>query len=915
MPRTGEVLALRGRDKHSGTADRAVAPAVTGPAAARAGPAESARDPGAPQAEVQVRRLVSTVAASVLAVPLVSAIDVVRIAGPAARAVAPVLRHVPLAGVDAASLADAAPTASAQDLRPGGRTAVKPARPAVLTAQLDVEPFQTLGVTWDVGGGSGDVAVQVRWRTDGGDADGTWSEWTALDTEQAPGSEPGGPAVRPGTDPLWTGPADGVQVRVDAARAVRGLRLDLIDPGRSGYDENVDAAPAGAAAAAAPTPRVYSRAQWGADESRRRGTVTYNGTIQAGVLHHTAGMNNYSSGQVPSIIRGDYAYHLSRGWNDIGYNFLVDRFGRVWEGRAGGLDRAVQGAHAAGFNVNTVGVSVLGNYESAKANDAIIDAIARIFAWKLDLHHRDPLGTTELVSQSSDGTSRYKVGTRVTKPVIMGHRDVGYTACPGKNLYPHLAAIRKKAVAYMGAALINPALSASSVPVGRGVSLTVTTLLATSWRIDAREVCTNADSGSSWGRTPGRWRGAIPWTGRIARGGIHVLTASGRAGAAVARPVKATVTVVPPAPPPMPAGTPVVAAGGYVPVPMARILNTRSGAVQPLGPGGRVDLPVTGRAGVPASGVSAVALTVSTQCPTAAGFVSVVPSVPTSTWRGSITDAQWVGRSATILVPVSSNGKVSIRNSAGIVNVAVDLVGYVSTSATARTVLPSAPTPLGAVNDVVAARGDRSPALPTIGGVAPSSVRAAWVDVHTTAAGSGGLVFGSPAGGLAVAQSVAYAKGSADHLVLAPVVGGKVLLRNTGGGPVTLTMTVVAVQRASGAGSTLTTLGSSWRLADTRNTAPVTGAGLTVDATVSGGPVPAGADAVVAVVTGTATGARARMSVAAAGAPAPAHAALDVPAGATVGNTVVLPLDADGRAVLRASAPTLTVVDVVGYLS
>jgi hypothetical protein len=244
------------------------------------------------------------------------------------------------------------------------------------------------------------------------------------------------------------GESDGVQARVDliSGSAPTGLKLELIDPGESAADGSIGTTPADSAAAATGQPRIYSRASWGADERKVRATPTYMSTLQAGVLHHTVDSNSYRSSQVPAMIRSIYAYHVDRlGWNDIGYNFLVDRYGRIWEGRSGGIGSAVMGAHAGGFNTNTFGVAALGNLEAGRPTSAMISGLTRIFTWKLDLNHLDPLGRTTMTAGGFSG-SRYRAGTRVSLPVIMGHRDVGYTACPGRYLYPYLNQIRSSAL-------------------------------------------------------------------------------------------------------------------------------------------------------------------------------------------------------------------------------------------------------------------------------------------------------------------------------------------------------------------------------------------------------------------------------------------------------------------------------------
>ena len=94
----------------------------------------------------------------------------------------------------------------------------------------------------------------------------------------------------------------------------------------------------------------------------RRAAPRYADAVHMVFVHHTDTPNGYAPGDVPAIIRSIYTYHVrSNGWNDIGYNFLVDAYGRVFEGRAGGIDRPVIGAQTQGFNTGSVGIAVIGN--------------------------------------------------------------------------------------------------------------------------------------------------------------------------------------------------------------------------------------------------------------------------------------------------------------------------------------------------------------------------------------------------------------------------------------------------------------------------------------------------------------------------------------------------------------------------
>ena len=317
---------------------------------------------------------------------------------------------------------------------------------AVTTPQT-VGGFATIGITWSPSSNlKSTFSVYVRTREPGRD----WSPWefAPYDAEHRPEEdETQAGSGRVGTEPVAVGRVESVQAKVVSAGDVlpNDLRLSLVDPGTPssneeeepelGTDEDAEAGAVMAAGGASipPRPRVFSRAQWGADERLRdRGSLRY-GTVRAGFVHHTVNANDYARDDVPAIIRGIYAYHTrSLGWSDVGYNFLVDRFGRIWEGRYGGIGRAVVGAHTLGYNEQSFAMAAIGNLETRAPTAALIDAYAKLFAWKLALHR-----------VAADDRRRMVAGD--VFPAISGHRDAGQTACPGRYLYAKLGDIRRAA--------------------------------------------------------------------------------------------------------------------------------------------------------------------------------------------------------------------------------------------------------------------------------------------------------------------------------------------------------------------------------------------------------------------------------------------------------------------------------------
>ena len=310
--------------------------------------------------------------------------------------------------------------------------------------------YALVGVTWRPGTAPSDVQVQVRTHDGSG-----WSSWQDLVFEPTEGPAPAEEDVtaRDGTEPLWVGDADGVQARILSAQGTPPAdpQVALVDPGATpatsaasatGTRGAIGATPAvltgpaqatSATTAATSQPRIVSRRGWGADPSLKShcDPPRRARTVRMVFVHHTAGSNNYSRRESPSIVRSIYAYHTQgQGWCDIGYNFLVDRFGTVYEGRAGGINTPVRGAHAGDYNVKTVGISLMGNFQKARPSRPMKRALTHLVAWKLSSYYRHPRTRTRIHGHS------FKK--------ISGHRDAMSTACPGRYAYAFLPALRRR---------------------------------------------------------------------------------------------------------------------------------------------------------------------------------------------------------------------------------------------------------------------------------------------------------------------------------------------------------------------------------------------------------------------------------------------------------------------------------------
>ncbi len=877
-----------------------------------------------------MRRAPSAVLLSVL-VPLGMVVPVAGTPHAAPRAVTPEVRSQALHGVQPAAARVLRGSARATFAVAGRSEVLVAGRPEVLVKRTGLAPFDLLGVTWK-SRRTADVAVQVRTHGRTG-----WTAWTGLDINDTPSTKEARRA-RPGTEPLWVGEADGYQVRVDVRRGrlPQGLRVDLVDPGSSPADGAAGARrPMQSAAAETGRPPVITRAQWGADESLRRTGPLYTGTPKAGFVHHTAGANGYSEADVPKILRGIYAYHVKgNGWSDIGYNFLVDRFGRIWEGRYGGMSANVLGAHTGGFNSDSFAVSAIGNYDKAAAPAVMVDSIARVMAWKLSLAFRDPNGTTTLRSQGG-GTSKYRAGTPVTFNVISGHRDAGSTSCPGKNLYAQLGTIRALTATYLGTALMDPSPTPAGATYGRGGVITTTARVTSdqSWTLQVSDVCRGTVVRTLTGTASPAVPVSAAWdlrdeSGVPVRPGAYAVSLASSDTTAAARTWTGQVTVnAARAAPPAPAAAALPGRTSFVPVDPIKLYDTRDGANLPLGPGGRVDLVAPGVGKVPAEGVAAVALSIASSCATTDTTVtawaggSAQPSSPALNVVGGSPS------SALAVAPLGGGGVVSVANSAGTTELSVHVVGYYPVTGgqvfrptkTLR-LYDSRRDPAGALTP----GSPRTVTMPALSGIPASAMTGAMLNVTAVSpSGTGTLTVQSPAserdnatlafthGSLVKTRAVARlqdgllsltARTASTHVVV-DVVGWWAPPEVVGG-------RLFQPRAATRVLDTRTGLGAR------RGRAGKVGKGqvVTVKVAGKGKPAPRRARAVVMNLTARDATARTFVTAWAKGKRRPAFPDLSVPAWRTTANLVVVRVGKKGRIkVTNGSGATNLVADVVGY--
>lgn len=660
----------------------------------------------------------------------------------------------------------------------------------VATEVVETADYQTIGVTWPESEPGADLDVQMRSRTDG-----TWTGWTTMPVSEASPDVGTVDAVqaqtRAGTDAVWIGDADAVQLSVlDSAGTVADVRVSAVGseppdaadlpaspsapaspepsaPGSSGPSESGSSDPSvqpavwsaaasaepalamnASAAAMATAPSVITRAQWGAAAPS---CTMDTAPLVGAVLHHTAGSNGYAStGEAMQQIRNDQRYHMqSRGWCDLGYNFVVDKWGNIYEGRSGSLSSPVIGVHAGGFNTGTVGISMLGTYSSTPSS-AVTRSVAQIVGWKLQPYGADPSGTMSYYTRSGDN-SRYQ-NQWVTLPRVFGHRDVAFTACPGEGGQAILPTVRQLARGYVGPTFVAPTLNRSSMPIGGSVTVSAPTISDIYWTLTVTDERTGMVMRTSIGMATEAFGGLVAtWDGTGPAGPVGAgpfrltITGSEVGSGAAANTWSGVVQVTGSQNPATVAAVPLSSDLGYVPVTPTRLVDTRATG-QSLGAGGRLDLTVAGVNGIPAD-AKAVALNVTAVHASATTYLRAWPAGAAEP-ASSVLNADPRATSAVAtVVGVGGERKVSLRNNAGSVHLVVDITGYYTeVGGQGFAALPAAHRLLDTRTGASLRPGERHTVSVTDAGVPPGAT-AVVVNVTSAAAAGNGFVSVVPKGG------------------------------------------------------------------------------------------------------------------------------------------------------------------------
>lgn len=774
--------------------------------------------------------------------------------------------------------------------------------------------FHLFGAEWQ--SRSDGVKLQGRTRNGAGD----WSSWVDLEAEEG-GDGPEASKDSRVAAPYWSGEATSVEVRAVGApdASIQGLQAVLVTTSATPEDASLLGISARSTVSGVPQPSIISRAAWGADESllNRNGAdcvpPKYDQTVKAAVIHHTEGSNSYTAAQSASIVRGIYSYHVvSRGWCDIGYNFLIDKYGQIFEGRHGGITMPVHGAHATLWNTNTVGVSFMMNSMTEAPTQASLNASYELLAWKLGSNYRNPQGTTTLVGK--------------TQPVIFGHGDVMPTDCPGTHIRAHLPQLRVNVAATMRGNEKTPlyelwaSQGGDNGPLGPVHELernlangrTVGFVKGSGWMRPDRQVFWLGEQLTAQYLKAGGPTGTLGWptsSQRTIAPGVYQATFS-----------NGTTLTWPTEPPAVGFAGPAT----YTPVAPARLMDTRASGS--MSPNGTVAMPVAGQATIPPDAVAAV-LNVTVTNPRSGGYLS---AYPTGVAQPNVSNLNFVpGQTVPNLVTVKlgSQGRVTFLNaSGGASDVVVDVAGYYTAKP------PSNGGAMVALNPTrildtrgraqIPAGGEQD--LKVTGSGVTNDARAAMLNLTVISPAQGGYLSAYPAEQKAPnASNVNFVPGqtAANLSVVKVSADGKVRLRNASSAPIDVAVDVTGYVSGSGAGGGFRAADTPVRVLDSREgngLTQVVGPNSSFTLKVRGrAGVPADqGSAMVLNLTATQAQASGYITVYPTGGAAPATSNLNLVPGRTVSNQVVVKVGADGTITFRNTSPGAVhlIADLQGYV-
>jgi len=190
-----------------------------------------------------------------------------------------------------------------------------------------------------------------------------------------------------------------------------------------------------------PPPNIKPRSAWAgqspdSDYLAPVGPIPDEPDVVFLLVHHTASPNDYRSDEVPGLLRGFFEFHTGpeKGWPDVAYNFFVDRFGEIWEGRDGSIERAVAGDATGGSQGFAQLCSLIGNQAEEPITAPQRASLVHLLAWLADRHQIDTTPGSTAVFESR-GSNLWPAGSQVTTGTIAGHRDMSQTTCPGDYVY------------------------------------------------------------------------------------------------------------------------------------------------------------------------------------------------------------------------------------------------------------------------------------------------------------------------------------------------------------------------------------------------------------------------------------------------------------------------------------------------